>query len=79
MAARTYTHSKEMGRAVWKWAFTWIFVLITTLSPGSHVFCTTKNYRHDIVFWTSRIQLVVEQIYKTRRNHAKPQVHVFHI
>lgn len=63
----------EMGN------FTWIFVLITTLSPGSHVFSTAKNYSHDIVFWTSRIQLVVEQIYETRRNCAKSRVHFFRI
>lgn len=59
--------------------FTWVFVLITTLSPGSHGFCTAKNYGHDIVFWISRIQLVVEQTYETRRNRAKSRVHVFRI
>lgn len=59
--------------------FTWIFVLITTLSPGSHVFCSAKNYSRGIVFWASRIQLVVEQTYETRRNRAKYQLHVFRI
>lgn len=59
--------------------FTWIFVLIATLSPGSRVFCSAKNYSHDIVFWANRIQLVVEQTYETRRNRAKYRLHVFHI